>query len=89
MTGICESSPPQGLFSARRGKMVFQHISCLVTDSPRGYPIGGGGIHQNSEYRHNNYESFHLANRKFIGKPDNSLLFAFIPVSIIWPVSKG
>jgi len=45
-TKKCEGSPPQGLSEARRGKEVFFDLM-LVTDPPRGRPVGGGVVHHN------------------------------------------
>ena len=42
---ISESSPPQGLSEARRGREFHDNLS--VIDPPRGRPVGGGGVYRN------------------------------------------
>ena len=41
-----EGPPPQGLSEAQRGKKLFS----IVTNPPRGRPIGGDVVHRNWEY---------------------------------------
>jgi hypothetical protein len=40
---LYEGSPPQGHSEARRAGSFFEW---LVTDPPRGRPVGGGGNHR-------------------------------------------
>ncbi len=42
---LCDGTPHQGRSSGIEGKAF------LVTDPPRGRPIGGGGVHQTNQLK--------------------------------------
>ena len=61
-----DGTPPQGLSGARRAR----NFLILVTDPPRGRPIGGGGVHRkkrNTDGIPSSYLNFLI----FMGYPGN------------------